>query len=61
MVEWLKATGCKPVDLRVYAGSNPAPSKFAFALIMQRFSAPSGAFAAGVENLFIMWGGLRSL
>ena len=27
VVEWLKATGCKPVDLRVYAGSNPAPSK----------------------------------
>ena len=27
VAEWSNATGCKPVDLRVYAGSNPAPSK----------------------------------
>jgi hypothetical protein len=27
VAEWSNATGCKPVDLTVYAGSNPAPSK----------------------------------
>ena len=27
MAEWSNATGCKPVDFSVYAGSNPAPSK----------------------------------
>ena len=33
VVERLMATGCKPVDLRVYAGSNPAPSKDYLSLV----------------------------
>ncbi len=39
------ATGCKPVDLRVYAGSNPAPST------LERIYGPKHLVARAIKNI----------